>query len=105
MENALCSYLNGGWSGSIWSWSGCLVGQLKGFGGSAVLINIFCCFVPIFGGCVRGVSEGHRGDGVLDLWVKCLLELDYSSFGICIPCFYYQLSKLVQVVIYGSGFW
>ena len=50
------------------------------------------------------MSEGHCGDGVLDLWVKSLSELDYSSFGICIPRFCYQLYKLIQVVVYGLGF-
>ena len=103
MGNALCSYLKGGQSGSNWSWSRCLVGQLKGFIGSTALVYISCCFIPIFGGGIQGASKGHRGDGVLDLWVKSLSELDYGSIGICIPCFCYQLYKFIQVVIYRPG--
>ena len=49
------------------------------------------------------MSIGHRSDGVLDLRVQTFLEFYHSGFGVCIPCFRYQIYKLVQVVVNRLG--
>ena len=93
------------WNSSQMSCSGprCSVGQFERLIGSAILVNIFCCFIPIFQRGIGRMSIGHRSDGVLDLWVQTFSEFHHSGFGVCIPHFCYQIYKLVQVVVNRPG--
>ena len=99
MENAWCSHSDRDCTGTGWSGSRCSVGQLECFVGSAILVDILHCFIPIFWRGIGGASIGHHSDSILDFQVQSFLELYYSGFGICVSCFRYQLQKFIKVVI------
>ena len=86
-ENALWSCMDWDSSQMGWNGPGCSVGQFKHFISSAILVDIFCRFIPIFWRGIRRMSVGHCSDGVLDLQVQSFLEFYYSGFGVCIPHF------------------
>ena len=86
-----------------WNRPGCSVGRFEHFISSTILVNIFCCFIPIFRRGIGRTSVGHCSNGVLDLRVQTFLEFYHHGFGVCIPRFRYQIYELVQVVVNRLG--